>query len=155
MSAKGNIAASALFVGVATGIFVTGLSSDAFSQIEPESLPVSQAIGALLEVKAIPIEHSYKKHDLKQWAEQKLGSEQFSCINVLWNHESEWDFKATNPSSGAYGIPQSLPDNKMSSAGKDWKTNPYTQMKWGINYIEDRYETPCNALNHWNNHGWY
>ena len=77
------------------------------------------------------------------------------CLNKLWNKESGWNYKATNPSSGAYGIPQSLPGSKMASEGSDWKTNPATQIKWGLGYIEGRYDTPCGAWAHSQDVGWY
>jgi hypothetical protein len=70
---------------------------------------------------------------------------QFGCLNKLWNKESGWNHRAENPSSGAYGIPQSYPGNKMSSAGSDWRTNPATQIKWGLGYIKGRYKSPCGA----------
>lgn len=76
-------------------------------------------------------------------------SAQFGCLNDLWNGESNWRVYATNPSSGAYGIPQALPATKMAIAGADWKTNPATQIKWGLKYIDDRYGTPCNAYKAW------
>ncbi|MFD0773575.1 lytic transglycosylase domain-containing protein [Streptomonospora algeriensis] len=82
-------------------------------------------------------------------------SEQFSCLEPLWEKESGWDHTARNPSSGAYGIPQSLPGSKMSSAGSDWQTNPATQIEWGLGYIEDRYGSPCEAWNHSQANGWY
>ncbi|MDG4767843.1 lytic transglycosylase domain-containing protein [Solwaraspora sp. WMMD406] len=83
------------------------------------------------------------------------GLDQFACLNKLWNKESGWNHKARNPSSGAYGIPQSLPGNKMSSAGSDWENNPATQIKWGLGYISGRYGNPCGAWQHSQNVGWY
>lgn len=80
---------------------------------------------------------------------------QYSCLVKLWERESNWRWNALNRSSGAYGIPQSLPGNKMASAGPDWRTNPATQIKWGIGYIANRYSTPCGALAHSNEHNWY
>jgi uncharacterized protein YabE (DUF348 family) len=74
---------------------------------------------------------------------------QFSCLVRLWNGESGWRWNATNRSSGAYGIPQSLPANKMASAGADWRTNPRTQIRWGMGYLKGRYGTPCSALSAW------
>jgi peptidoglycan hydrolase-like protein with peptidoglycan-binding domain len=74
---------------------------------------------------------------------------QFNCLNQLWIHESNWKVYATNPSSGAYGIPQSLPGNKMATAGSDWPTNPATQIEWGEDYIKSRYGTPCAAWSFW------
>jgi hypothetical protein len=80
---------------------------------------------------------------------------QFSCLNSLWTRESNWLYTATNPSSGAYGIPQSLPASKMASAGADYRTNPVTQITWGLRYIQDRYGSPCAAWAHSQSTGWY
>jgi hypothetical protein len=81
--------------------------------------------------------------------------DQFGCLNKLWDKESGWNHKASNASSGAYGIPQALPGGKMSSAGSDWRTNPATQIKWGLGYIKGRYGTPCKAWSHSQSVGWY
>ncbi|MEG3632349.1 aggregation-promoting factor C-terminal-like domain-containing protein [Micromonospora palythoicola] len=81
--------------------------------------------------------------------------DQFPCLDRLWNKESGWNHKARNPSSGAYGIPQAYPGNKMSSVGSDWETNPVTQIKWGLGYIKGRYSTPCAAWNHSQAKGYY
>jgi hypothetical protein len=83
------------------------------------------------------------------------GEKQFSCLETLWFRESNWNHKATNPTSGAYGIPQSLPGRKMATFGDDWKTNPVTQIKWGADYIEKRYDTPCDALDFFYDRNWY
>ncbi|MBG0561657.1 lytic transglycosylase domain-containing protein [Actinoplanes aureus] len=80
---------------------------------------------------------------------------QFPCLDKLWKKESGWNYKATNRSSGAYGIPQALPGSKMASAGDDWKTNPATQIEWGLGYIKGRYGSPCGAWEHSQNVGWY
>jgi hypothetical protein len=87
--------------------------------------------------------------------ERGWDSAQFQCLNQLWNRESQWNYRAVNRSSGAYGIAQALPGSKMSSFGSDWRTNPITQMKWGMNYIDDRYGTPCAAWDHSQKTGWY
>jgi len=81
--------------------------------------------------------------------------DQFPCLDKLWKKESGWDYNAENPSSGAFGIPQALPGSKMASEGDDWRTNPATQIKWGLNYIEGRYDTPCGAWSHSQDTGWY
>lgn len=70
---------------------------------------------------------------------------EWTCLLNLWNRESGWLWDAENPSSGAYGIPQALPGDKMASAGADWQTNPATQIKWGLGYISQVYGTPCSA----------
>jgi hypothetical protein len=82
-------------------------------------------------------------------------SNQFDCLNLLYQRESGWNYHATNPSSGAYGIPQALPGSKMASAGADWRTNPATQIRWGLDYIAERYGTPCGAWAHSQATGWY
>lgn len=83
------------------------------------------------------------------------GEGEFSCLVALWNRESGWRVNAYNASSGAYGIPQSLPGNKMATAGEDWATNPATQISWGLGYIGGRYGAPCGAWAHSNAVGWY
>ncbi|MDO5719934.1 MAG: G5 domain-containing protein [Actinomycetaceae bacterium] len=88
-------------------------------------------------------------------ADRGWGDDQFSCLLTLWERESHWNPHAHNASSGAYGIPQSLPGSKMASAGADWRTNPETQIRWGLGYISNRYGTPCGALGHSNSVGWY
>jgi hypothetical protein len=82
---------------------------------------------------------------------------EWSALDQLWNAESGWRTTATNPSSGAYGIPQSLPADKMAAAGADWRTNPATQITWGLDYIAGRYGTPSAALAAWlaRNPHWY
>ncbi|MBO0841586.1 MAG: lytic transglycosylase domain-containing protein [Nocardioides sp.] len=82
------------------------------------------------------------------------GDDQFGCLVSLWNKESGWRVDAENP-SGAYGIPQSLPGSKMASAGSDWRTNPATQIKWGLGYIQDSYGSPCSAWAHSQADNWY
>jgi hypothetical protein len=93
-------------------------------------------------------------------AESMLGSfgwspSQFSCLQPLWAGESGWSATASNPSTGAYGIPQALPGSKMASAGGDWQTNAATQIRWGLGYIENTYGSPCAAWGHEQADGWY
>ncbi len=96
----------------------------------------------------------------EQIAQQMLGhygwsSSQFSCLYPLWYHESDWNPAAENPGSGAFGIPQSMPGSQMASAGADWQTNPATQIKWGLTYIQGRYGSPCGAWAHEQSSNWY
>ncbi|MDO5723729.1 MAG: G5 domain-containing protein [Flaviflexus sp.] len=91
----------------------------------------------------------------QQLAARGMGGDQFRCLDQLWTRESGWNYTASNPYSGAYGIPQALPGSKMASAGADWRTNPATQIAWGLNYIAGRYGTPCGALSHSHSVGWY
>jgi hypothetical protein len=80
---------------------------------------------------------------------------EFECLVDLWNRESGWNETAYNEGSGAYGIPQSLPGDKMASHGDDWETNPATQIAWGLDYIDGRYGSPCGAWSHSESNGWY
>ncbi len=82
-----------------------------------------------------------------------FGIAEFPCLEKLWTKESGWNHKASNSSSGAYGIPQSLPGSKMGSVAADWRTNPATQIKWGLGYIKGRYKTPCGAWTYFQNNG--
>jgi len=96
----------------------------------------------------------------KTWAAAevtRMGYEpdQFTCLDQLWTRESGWNPRADNPTSTAYGIPQSLPGSKMASAGADWRTNPRTQMAWGLRYIKARYVNPCRAWKHSERTNWY
>lgn len=79
----------------------------------------------------------------------------FQCLVKLWNKESGWNPNAHNKSSGAHGIPQSLPASKMASEGADYYTNGYTQIRWGLNYIKGRYGNPTAAWNHSCQKNWY
>jgi hypothetical protein len=79
----------------------------------------------------------------------------WSSLLTLWNHESGWNERATNPGSGAYGIPQALPGSKLASAGADWRTSSPTQIAWGLGYIKARYHDPCGAWSWWSAHHWY
>jgi hypothetical protein len=90
----------------------------------------------------------------KMLASFGFGTNQWGCLNDLWQRESGWNYRAYNP-SGAYGIPQALPGSKMATAGADWQTNPATQIKWGLGYIKSMYGTPCGAWSHETAYGWY
>lgn len=83
----------------------------------------------------------------RQWT----GAE-WACLEQLWTAESGWNHRADNPTSSAYGIPQALPGSKMAAAGADWQANPRTQITWGLDYIADRYGSPCRAWDFWNGH---
>jgi len=96
----------------------------------------------------------------QQIAEQMLSqfgwsSSQFSCLQPLWALESGWNIYASNPSSGAYGIPQALPGSKMASAGPNWQSDAATQIRWGLTYIQGTYGSPCAAWSHDEADGWY
>lgn len=91
----------------------------------------------------------------KQIARQIIGSDsQFQCFSQIVERESGWDVHAQNP-SGAYGLVQALPGSKMASAGPDWRNSATTQVKWGLNYMKDRYGSPCGAWSFWQANNWY
>jgi len=98
---------------------------------------------------------------LKSWTQARYGKDaiQFECLDLLWTMESHWNYKAVGAKTKlgrAYGIVQALPATKMKSIGADYLTNPYTQIKWGLRYIELRYSNnACWALRHELNKGWY
>ncbi len=83
------------------------------------------------------------------------GEKQYACLDELWIKESNWNYRASNKRTGAHGIPQALPATKMDSAGTDWRTNPVTQISWGLRYIEVRYESPCKAWAKFKRSNWY
>ncbi len=80
---------------------------------------------------------------------------QFRYVNWLWDRESSWNVYASNPYSGAYGIPQAVPGSKMASAGSRWRTSARTQIRWGLRYIRSRYGKPRRAWAHERAYGWY
>ncbi|MFI5566860.1 transglycosylase SLT domain-containing protein [Streptomyces sp. NPDC051740] len=89
-------------------------------------------------------------------AQEMIGdSAEFQCFSKIVQHESSWNPTATNASSGAYGLVQALPASKMASAGSDWRTNPATQIKWGLDYMKDRYGSACDAWSFWQANHWY
>lgn len=102
-----------------------------------------------------PIQSSYTIEQIQAMARQMVPSDQFQCFSNIVDHESDWNYRAVNPSSGAYGLFQALPGSKMSSVGSDWQTNPATQIKWGLNYMNDRYDSPCGAWSFWQANHWY
>ena len=121
-------------------------------KIIPVAPPVAPAKGKLGP--AVPASEAqqiaYEMVQARGW-----GDDEFSCLVALWNKESGWNVYAHNTSSGAYGIPQALPGEKMASAGADWATNPATQITWGLSYISGRYGTPCGAWETSEAQGWY
>ncbi|MEV5199721.1 transglycosylase SLT domain-containing protein [Streptomyces sp. NPDC053720] len=99
---------------------------------------------------------SYTIAEIQAMARQIVPADQFQCFSNIVNVESSWNYRASNPSSGAYGLVQALPGSKMATAGADWMTNPATQIKWGLNYMNSgRYGSPCAAWSFWQANHWY
>ncbi|AUH68525.1 tape measure protein [Gordonia sp. YC-JH1] len=68
--------------------------------------------------------------------------------------ESNWDPKARNPSSGAFGLGQWLGSTKDQYL-PDENPDPTVQGKAFDAYVNDRYELPTKAKAHWDQEGWY
>lgn len=100
-------------------------------------------------------QRSYSVAEIQTMARQMVTGDQYQCMSRIVDHESSWNYQAVNPSSGAYGLFQALPGSKMSSAGSDWRTNPQTQIKWGLNYMTERYGSACSAWEFWQANRWY
>ncbi len=133
---------------------------EAAEQAAAEQAAAQQQQAASRSEERAPAPAPVYSGDPRSIARSMLGSygwssDQFGCLDSLWMRESGWNPNAENPSSGAYGIPQSLPGSKMATAGSDWRTNPATQIRWGLGYISGRYGTPCGAWAHSESHGWY
>jgi hypothetical protein len=101
------------------------------------------------------VQATYTVAQVQAMAKQIVGSGQYACFSNIVSHESGWDYTATNAGSGAYGLVQALPGSKMASAGADWRTNPATQIKWGLNYMNSRYGSPCDAWSFWQVNHYY
>jgi hypothetical protein len=116
---------------------------------------------ALVSAASIQVELARTPYGAKKVAKDILLNEygfkhvQFACLEKLWTEESNWRYKAHNKRSGAHGIAQALPANKMDVVSTDWRTNPVTQIRWGLRYISIRYETPCKALSKHKRSNWY
>ena len=116
---------------------------------------------ALVSAMSLAIESAREPMGAKRYAKELMATEygwdeeQYTCLNRLWTKESHWNYQARNPRSGAHGIAQALPAEKMSVVGTDWRTNPVTQIRWGIRYITMRYDTPCKAWSHFKSRNYY
>jgi uncharacterized protein YgiM (DUF1202 family) len=97
----------------------------------------------------------YERYALSQFGQYGWADEEIRPLIYLWNRESGWNPSSHNRKSGAHGIPQALPAGKMASAGSDYYSNGYTQIRWGLGYIYNRYGSPSNAWRHWQSSGWY
>ncbi|MFF4487204.1 lytic transglycosylase domain-containing protein [Streptomyces sp. NPDC001544] len=107
------------------------------------------------DASSFPVQTSYTIAQIQAMARQIVPAGQFQCFSNIVDHESSWNYRATNASSGAYGLVQALPASKMATAGADWQTNPATQIKWGLNYMNVRYGSPCDAWSYWQANGNY
>ena len=111
--------------------------------------------GTTTHTQAAPTASSAPTGSAQSIAAQIVPADQLAAFDQIISHESGWNVTATNPSSGAYGLAQSLPGNKMASAGSDWQTNPTTQINWALNYMNTTYGSPNQAWSFWQNNSWY
>ena len=121
------------------------LSATASGAIFSTQLALVSAVSRQVELARTPIGAKKVAKSILM-DEYGFSEKQYSCLNQLWTQESNWNYKARNKSSGAHGIAQALPASKMNVVSTDWRTNPVTQIRWGLRYISIRYETPCKAL---------
>jgi hypothetical protein len=151
-------AATALLVAVPTT--ATSVSASLTKALDSRRTVFSHEI-ALVSAKSLFIEAAREPNGAKRIAKEMMASEfgwgenQYTCLNRLWTKESHWNYKARNPRSGAHGIAQALPASKMEKVGTDWRTNPVTQIQWGLLYISERYDTPCAAFSKWRRSNYY
>ncbi|MBT2876062.1 transglycosylase SLT domain-containing protein [Streptomyces sp. SID8376] len=122
---------------------------------EREEAEKAASRSAAREASTFAVQASYSVSEVQAIARQMVPADQFQCFSNIVDHESSWNYQASNPSSGAYGLVQALPGSKMASAGADWQTNPATQIKWGLNYMDSRYGSPCGAWEFWQANNWY
>ncbi|MDH6112578.1 ATPase subunit of ABC transporter with duplicated ATPase domains [Kitasatospora sp. MAP12-15] len=114
----------------------------------------TSAMSATADSASAPPASSFSAGSVQAIAAGMMDGTQFQCFSNIVTRESGWNYTARNP-SGAYGLVQALPGSKMASAGADWQTNPATQIKWGLGYMNDRYGSPCGAWSFWQAHSWY
>jgi hypothetical protein len=131
-----------------------------FSQLDfSQSLFASEmalvaSVTRQVEIARTPNGAKYVARQIMQ-SEYNWGKYQFACLNNLWTKESNWNYKARNPRTGAHGIPQAYPANRMEIISSDWRKNPVTQMRWGLRYIEIRYDNPCRAWSKFKRSNYY
>ena len=132
----------------------TSLDLDGVTAVDAKEMALVSQVAQQVEAARVPDGARLVAKDmvLNQYG---WSASQFSCLNKLWTKESNWRYQARNKVSGAHGIAQALPATKMEVIGTDWRTNPVTQITWGLKYISERYETPCMALRKYNRSRWY
>ncbi|MFD8230499.1 transglycosylase SLT domain-containing protein [Streptomyces sp. NPDC059696] len=154
-SAKKDAEEAARKAAAETAIAKQEAAKKAAEAAAKERAEAKAAASRSKDIADFPVASSYSIAQIQAMARQLVPSGQFQCFSNIVDHESDWNYKAVNPSSGAYGMFQALPGSKMSSVGADWRTNPATQIKWGLNYMNDRYGSPCEAWSFWQANHWY
>ena len=163
-----TLPASEVLDGFAGEIFLTSKADPEIAPIEAalfselaSSATVSASAMSLVSSASASVELARTPDGAREVARSLMdekygwGDKQYACLDDLWIKESNWNYRASNKRTGAHGIPQALPATKMDSAGTDWRTNPVTQISWGLRYIEVRYDTPCKAWAKFKRSNWY
>ena len=130
------------------------LASTSVGAMFSSDLALVSSISASVEMARTP-DGAKQVAEIILTEEYGFNEAQFACLDSLWTRESHWNYKAHNYRSGAHGIAQALPAEKMSVVGTDWRTNPVTQIRWGIRYITMRYDTPCKAWSFFKSRNYY
>ena len=125
------------------------------ASVDAQSISLVSVMARQIQLAKTPTGAKQVAQDLVTSLGYDWNAHQIGCLNALWDGESHWNFQAHNYRSGAQGIAQALPPTKMEIVSTDWRTNPVTQIKWGLSYIKARYNTPCKALSHKHWAGYY
>ncbi|MGW3305669.1 aggregation-promoting factor C-terminal-like domain-containing protein [Streptomyces graminifolii] len=154
-SAKKDAEESARLAAAKTAVAKKAAAEKAEKEAKEKAEAKAASAKASSSSSSFPVQSSYTVAQIQSMAASMVPSGQFQCFSNIVDHESSWNYRAVNASSGAYGLFQALPGSKMSSVGSDWQTNPATQIKWGLNYMDSRYGSPCEAWSFWQANSWY
>lgn len=154
-SAKKDAEESARLAAAKTAVAKKAAAEKAEKAAKEKAAAKAAASKASSSSSSFPVQSSYTVAQIQSMAASMVPSGQYQCFSNIVDHESSWNYRAVNASSGAYGLFQALPGSKMSSVGSDWQTNPATQIKWGLNYMDSRYGSPCEAWSFWQANSWY
>lgn len=154
-SAKKDAEESARLAAAKTAVAKKAAAEKAEKAAKEKAAAKAAAAKAGSSSSSFPVQSSYTVAQIQSMAASMVPSGQYQCFSNIVDHESSWNYRAVNASSGAYGLFQALPGSKMSSVGSDWQTNPATQIKWGLNYMDSRYGSPCEAWSFWQANSWY
>ncbi|MER7637246.1 lytic transglycosylase domain-containing protein [Streptomyces sp. NPDC126522] len=154
-SAKKDAEESARLAAAKSAVAKKAAAEKAEKEAKEKAEAKAASAKASTSSSSFPVQSSYTVAQIQSMAASMVPSGQFQCFSNIVDHESSWNYRAVNASSGAYGLFQALPGSKMSSVGSDWQTNPATQIKWGLNYMDSRYGSPCEAWSFWQANSWY
>jgi hypothetical protein len=149
-----------VFLTTKTDLEIAPIEAALFSELSSEAT-VSASAMSLVSSASASVELARSPEGAREVAKALMaekygwGEKQYACLDGLWTKESRWNYRSSNKRTGAHGIPQALPATKMEVVGTDWRTNPVTQISWGLRYIDIRYDTPCGAFAKFKRSNWY